>query len=80
MKIKSIFAREDVRKQLVAYGVDPDDAASRVAAMSEEELQRIQGKIADLPAGEGVFAVLGVVLVVLIVLELFGVTNVFNHL
>ena len=79
-KIENIFTREDVRKKLVAYGVDPDDAVSRVAAMNEEELRLIQANIDDLPAGEGILAVLGVVLVVLIVLELVGVTNVFNHL
>ncbi len=78
--IKNIFAGEDVRNQLIAYGVDPDAAASRVAAMSDEELRAIQGNIKALPAGSDVLAVLGAVLVVLIVLELLGVTNVFNKL
>ena len=79
-EIKNIFAREDVRDQLISYGVDPDAAAMRIAAMSDEELRAIQGNIADLPAGSGVLAILGVVLIVLIVLELLGVTNVFNKL
>ncbi len=78
--LSDMLAREDVREQLIAYGVDPDDAAQRIAAMTEDELRMIQGNIDNLPAGSDVLAVLGIVLIVLIVLELIGVTNVFNKL
>ncbi|MCA1793574.1 MAG: PA2779 family protein [Desulfotignum sp.] len=76
----SFMAREDVRNKLVALGVNPYDAANRIAALTDQEVSQLQNRINDLPAGSGVLAVLGIVLVVLIVLELVGVTNVFNRL
>jgi len=79
-ELASFMAREDVREKLVALGVNPDDAANRIAALNDQEVSQLQNRIHDLPAGSGVLAVLGVVLVVLIVLELVGVTNVFNRL
>jgi len=79
-ELASFMAREDVREKLVALGVNPDDAANRIAALNDQEVSQLQNRIDDLPAGSGVLAVLGVVLVVLIVLELVGVTNVFNRL
>ena len=76
----AFMAREDVRNKMVALGVDPDDAADRIAALTDQEVSQLQSRIDDLPAGSGVLTVLGIVLVVLIVLELVGVTNVFNRL
>ncbi len=78
--LQSFLAREDVRVKLMELGVNPDDAANRIASLTDQEVQAIQKHINDLPAGSSVLAVLGVVLVVLIVLELIGVTNVFNRL
>lgn len=78
--IETLLTREDVRKQLVSLGVAPDDARERVAALTEEELAELQKRMNELPVGSSLLAVLGAVLVVLIVLELIGVTNVFNRL
>lgn len=78
--LQSFLAREDVRAKLMELGVNPDDAANRIASLTDQEVQAIQKHINDLPAGSSVLAVLGVVLVVLIVLEMVGVTNVFNRL
>lgn len=78
--LEALVNREDVRKELVALGVDPDDAAARIAALTPAELTMLQGKIDSMPAGADVLAVLGIVLVVFIVLELLGVTNVFTSL
>ncbi|MDY0222024.1 MAG: PA2779 family protein [Desulfobacterium sp.] len=79
-QLVSFLARDDVRGKMTALGVSPDDAANRVAALTDQEVSELQSQIDQLPAGSGVLAVLGVVLVVLIVLELVGVTNVFNRL
>lgn len=77
-ELEALVNREDVRQELVALGVDPDDAANRIAALTPEELSMLQGQIDSLPAGANVLAVLGVVLIVLIVLEVLGVTNIFT--
>ncbi len=79
-ELASLMAREDVRQKMAALGVNPDDAANRIAALTDQEVSQLQNRIDELPAGSGVLAVLGVVLVVLIVLEVVGVTNVFNRL
>jgi len=76
--VQSFLTREDVRDQMVALGVDPDDASSRIAGLNDQELSLLQHHINDLPAGSSALAVLGVVFLVLIVLELVGVTNIFS--
>lgn len=78
--IQTFLDRQDVQEQLIHFGVDPIDAQTRIAVLSEDELRQLQQHIKDLPAGSGVFAVLGVVFLVLLVLEVVGVTNVFNRL
>ena len=77
-QLEALFTRDDVRKQLVSLGVDPSDAANRLDSLSPDELAMLQDRIENLPAGANLLAVLGIVLVVLIVLELVGVTDVFT--
>ena len=78
--VLAFLARQDVREQMVALGVDPDDAADRVALLTDQELVELQSRIGELPAGSSALAVLGAVFLVLIVLELVGVTNIFSKL
>lgn len=79
-RVTAALERDDVRAQLTALGVDPQHALERVAALTPAELAAIDGQLADLPAGGSLLAVLGVLLVVLIVLDLVGVTNVFSKI
>lgn len=79
-ELQSFLSRQDVKERLIQLGVDPADAAARVAMLTDAEAAELQAHIQDLPAGSNVFALLGVVLVVLIVLELIGVTNVFTKI
>ncbi len=78
--VQSFLARGEVQEQLVALGVDPADASGRVAALTDQELSLLQNHINDLPAGSSALAVLGAVFLVLLVLELVGVTNIFSKL
>ncbi len=78
-RLQAMFMRADVRDALVALGVAPEDAQARVATLTEEELQLLEQQMDSLPAGgNGVLVVIGVVFLVLIILELVGVTNVFT--
>lgn len=77
--VSSFMAHAEVQQQLEAWGVEPALASERVAQLSDEELQTLAQNIEAQPAG-GVLWVLGVVFVVLLVLELVGVTNVFNRI
>lgn len=80
-QIDGFLAREDVREQLIEWGVDPVDAQARVVALSDAELQLVTERLETLPAGgTSALAIVGIVFVVLLILELVGVTNVFTSL
>jgi hypothetical protein len=70
--------------ELVALGVDPDEARLRLAALSDEEIERIAGKLDALPAGEGFLEtlaiVIGSIVLVLIITDIVGITNVFTFI
>ncbi|MCE7901654.1 MAG: hypothetical protein DYH20_03105 [Gammaproteobacteria bacterium PRO9] len=79
--INAALNREDVKAQLIALGVDPAAAAGRAAALSDNELAEVAHQVNTLPAGgDGLLAVIGVVFIVLIVLDLVGVTHVFRNI
>jgi hypothetical protein len=79
-RIRSLLGRDEVRGRLVAMGVDPAQAAERVAALSDSELRMLNERMDSLPAGGGVLTLVGAVFVVLLILELVGVTDVFSRL
>jgi hypothetical protein len=78
-RVQAVLDREAVQAQLVALGVDPAAAIERVAALTDDELRSLDGRLASLPAGAGVLEVIGVVFVVLLILEVVGVINVFRR-
>ena len=80
-RVESFILREDVQKQLVLLGINSEEAASRAASLSNEEIQQIAGRLDELPAGEGgVGVILGAILIIFLVLlitDLLGLTDVF---
>jgi hypothetical protein len=80
-RIESTLSRADVQAQLVALGVDPADAARRIAALGDAELRLMTDKLDQLPAGGDSFlAVIGIVFIVLLILEITGVTDIFKKI
>ena len=79
-EIQQVLARDDVRSQMLELGVDPADVDKRVNGLTDAELSRLSAGIQDLPAGGSVIWVIGVVFIVLLILELVGVTNVFTKI
>lgn len=77
-RVQAVLDRDAVQAQLVALGVDPVMAVERVAALTDQELRQLDGRLANLPAGAGVVEIVGVVFIVLLILELVGVTNIFT--
>lgn len=71
------MAQEDVRAQLVALGVDPEQAAARVAALSDEELQLLAAQMDEMPAGGSVLGVAVFIFLVLLATDILGFTDVF---
>lgn len=78
-RIEVILTQETVASQLSDWGVAPEMVRTRMAAMSDTELQHLATSMETDPAG-GVLAVIGVVFVVLFILELTGVTNIFTRI
>lgn len=76
--LDAFMARDQVRAQLLALGVSPDMVQQRLQGLTDEETRQLAQQIDELPAGAGLIEVVGIVFVVLIVLELVGVTDVFK--
>ncbi len=80
-RVMDFMLREDVQQQLTILGVDPEEAARRVASLSDEEIQQIAGRLEEMPAGEGgVGPIVGAILIIFLVLlvtDLLGLTDVF---
>lgn len=77
--VQASLSRADFRAQLEKFGVNPEDAATRVASLSDQELASVAEKMDSLPAGgDGILAVIGIVFVVLFILELTGVIDIFK--
>jgi hypothetical protein len=76
--VNAALAREQVRGQLLALGVDPSQVEARVAALTDGELRALAGKVSEAPAGGDALAVIGVVFLVLLILEAVGVIDVFK--
>jgi hypothetical protein len=80
-RVGAFLQRQDVRDQMVALGVDPAEAAARVASLSDREIRQIAGQIDRLPAGQGVIvALIGAavfIFLVLLITDLLGLTHVF---
>ena len=80
--LSSLLARDDIRQQLRDYGVDPEEAEMRLAALSDREIQEIADRLEKEPAGAGELGtVLGVALTVFLVLlitDILCLTDVFS--
>jgi len=50
-RVIRFMAREDVRQQLEALGIDPDEATRRTESLSDDEIQQIAERMDELPAG-----------------------------
>lgn len=76
--IQASLSRDEVRKAMIGLGVDPAQAAARVAALSDQELAQLDRQIETLPAGGSTLALIGAVFVVLLILELTGIIDIFK--
>ncbi|KPJ95248.1 MAG: hypothetical protein AMJ55_04325 [Gammaproteobacteria bacterium SG8_15] len=76
-RIYELLARDDVRSQLIAMGVNPEDAVKRVDSMTDEEVQVFAQNMQELPAGGDVLGVLLIVFLVLLFTDIMGYTDIF---
>ncbi|MCH6572381.1 MAG: PA2779 family protein [Proteobacteria bacterium] len=75
-RINDVLAKDNVRHQLIRFGVNPADAEARVASLSNSELLNLEISLNGLDkAGAGLVEVFGIVFIVILILELLNVTN-----
>ncbi|MFA5529295.1 MAG: PA2779 family protein [Thiohalomonadaceae bacterium] len=77
-QLLDVLERAEVQQKLAELGVDPQQAKARVAALTDEEIQTLNARMAEMPAG-GIDALGAVVLVflVLLITDIAGFTDVF---
>lgn len=79
-RIEMLLARDDVGQQLVALGVEPALVLERLNAMTTEELLALEHRFDEQVAGGDALAIIGTVFLVLLILELVGVTDIFKSI
>jgi len=81
-RVLDFLAREDVRRQMRALGVSPEEAEARTRALSDQEIARIAGRLDEAEAGQGTIGTIvgaGVLIfLVLLLTDLLCLTTVFN--
>jgi hypothetical protein len=80
-QVRTFLAREDVRDAMLGYGVADSDVDARINNLTEAELLQIQDRLAKLPAGGdgGVLEAVLVVILIFVLLDLLGATDVFPN-
>ncbi len=77
-RIRTFLDRADVSEQLQAQGIDANTAKARVAALTDEEVLKVAGKMDQMPAGGDILGILFTVFVILLVTDILGLTSVFS--
>jgi hypothetical protein len=78
--VASFLSREVVQSQLQARGVDFQSSLDRVNSLTVEELATLSAQIDELPAGEGILETVLFLLVIFMLLDIAGVTDIFPGL
>jgi hypothetical protein len=77
-QVLEIVRTADAKQTLLNLGVAPADVEARIANMTTAELAQLNQQIKDLPAGgNAIIGAIVFVLVLLVVLDLLGATDVF---
>ena len=80
-RLRTVFDRSEVRRQLEAWGVKGEEAKAWVDSLTDEEIAEITARIDQMPAGAGALGTLvGVaflVFLVLLITDILGYTDVF---
>ena len=76
-QIVDTLSRDKARETLAEYGVEPEQIQERLSRLTDAEVQKLAKRTENLPAGQDVLGfVLGVILI-LVLLDLLGATDVF---
>jgi len=76
-RIISALSRQDVQAALIEHGIDPAQARSRVASLTDEEASTMATQIENAPAGSGIIGAIILVFLVLLLTDILGFTKVY---
>lgn len=79
-RVELLLASDTVAKQLESFGVDKALVAERIQGLSDSELRLLESEMDEQVAGGDALAVIGTVFLVLLILELVGVTDIFKSI
>ena len=77
---EAFLLQEKVSVQLSRLGLDREQIMARIRAMTDDELAVLASRMDSMPAGAGAIEVIGVVFLVLLILEIVGVTDIFKKI
>ncbi len=78
--LRLLVARDDVRAALAQRGVNAADLDARINQLTPAELLQIQQQMDALPAGSGAVSLVLSVILIFVLLDLLGATDVFPRI
>jgi len=79
-RVEAFLARQEVVRQLERFGVTGGELQDRVRSMTDAELVELEGTIESHVAGGDALGTIGLLFLILIILELVGVTDIFKSI
>ena len=76
-RLKDSLERDEVRKLLANHGVTVEQAQERVDALTDQQVSQLAAHFDDEPAGGFVIEVVVIAALVVVILELVGITDIF---
>jgi hypothetical protein len=76
-QLVELLSRAEVQDKLIELGVDIDTAKDRVNQLTVDELAQLNAQINELPAGSGVVSIIVLFVLVFIVTDIIGATDIF---
>jgi len=76
-QVMSILDQKEAQDTLVKLGVSRADVEERINSMTADELQAFSKQVEDMQAGGSVLGIILTIILILLILDLLGATNVF---
>lgn len=77
-RIQTVLARKEVVEQFARFGVSPEEAQARIRNLTDEELVQLEASMGTDVVGGDALGIIGAVFLVLMILELVGITDIFK--
>lgn len=76
-EIRSIIMQDEIRDFMTGNGISPADADQRLNNLSDHEVLAMHQQLDDLTTGQGALGTIALVLIILILLDVTGITDIF---